>query len=412
MINFLKSLWQKFKATKIYIKLLICTLIALYIGIICICTIKVDVSATRPGLVTNVNTVVNVESDYEKGYIFTVSVYSPYRMSLLEYWFTKMDKNSAVTLGKSSTLDAFTTTEERTANAAMKKQSLQDALILAYDTAKDEGYNVNLDYSYIGEYLFHIPQNLLKTSPSDVMNDDIITKIGNLELQSSEDYYIALEEICEKIIINGKTLTERYKDYEYSFTKNPNDKETIKTNISAMLAAIETSDANQAVFTVKRRDTTITITPSLKMIAYLYTKIIKSEMYYWHEMTNSFSYFEIDYENATPKCNIGTVDSIGPSGGLMQTLAIYNAITPDDITKGLIIMGTGGIASDGTATKIGGEEQKVVTANINGADIFFVPNVNYEDAKKQYDLIKKPTLVLVGVDNFYEAMQYLKNYGG
>ena len=44
----------------------------------------------------------------------------------------------------------------------------------------------------------------------------------------------------------------------------------------------------------------------------------------------------------------------GPSAGLMMTLSIMNALTPEDITKGKSIAGTGEISLDGSVGSIGG----------------------------------------------------------
>lgn len=99
----------------------------------------------------------------------------------------------------------------------------------------------------------------------------------------------------------------------------------------------------------------------------------------------------------------------GPSGGLMETLYIYNSLTKKDITKGLTIVGTGTIESDGRVGTIGGVEFKLKGAVNKGADIFFVPNgENYEEAIN----IKNEFLYdikIVGVDNFDDVLDYLNN---
>lgn len=99
----------------------------------------------------------------------------------------------------------------------------------------------------------------------------------------------------------------------------------------------------------------------------------------------------------------------GPSGGLMETLYIYNSLTKKDITKGLTIVGTGTIELDGSVGTIGGVEFKLKGAVDKGADIFFVPNgENYEDAIN----IKNEFLYdikIVGVDNFDDVLDYLNN---
>lgn len=97
----------------------------------------------------------------------------------------------------------------------------------------------------------------------------------------------------------------------------------------------------------------------------------------------------------------------GSSGGFMTALAIYNAITKDDITKGRVIAGTGTIDNEGNVGEIGGVTYKLAGAYKNGADIMLVPKDNYEEAlkyKKKHNL----DIELVSIDNFKEAINYLK----
>jgi PDZ domain-containing protein len=70
----------------------------------------------------------------------------------------------------------------------------------------------------------------------------------------------------------------------------------------------------------------------------------------------------------------------GPSAGLMFSLAIYDTLTPDSLTGGHDIAGTGTIASDGTVGPIGGIEQKIAGARRDGAELFLVPRDNCADA--------------------------------
>ncbi len=99
----------------------------------------------------------------------------------------------------------------------------------------------------------------------------------------------------------------------------------------------------------------------------------------------------------------------GSSGGLMMSLAIYNALTEEDITKGLNIVGTGSITSDGVVEEIGGVKYKILAAEKKKADIFFCPEENYEEAlkvKKKRNLKVK----LVKVHTLKDAINYLENY--
>ena len=110
-----------------------------------------------------------------------------------------------------------------------------------------------------------------------------------------------------------------------------------------------------------------------------------------------------------PKIEIKSKKSeAGSSGGLMLTLAIYDGLTDDSISKGKKIVGTGTIEVDGTVGEIGGIKYKLLGAQKGKADIFFVPEENYEEAKEIYDKYKL-SFDLVMVKTFDDAINYLNN---
>ena len=120
--------------------------------------------------------------------------------------------------------------------------------------------------------------------------------------------------------------------------------------------------------------------------------------------------FLTTYEYVTdPEIEVQTKSSeSGSSGGLMLTLAIYNALIPEDITKGRTVVGTGTISLDGTVGAIDGVKYKILGAVKNDADIFLCPMENYEEAikiKKDLDLDIK----IHGVASFDEALNFLNN---
>jgi Lon-like protease len=98
-----------------------------------------------------------------------------------------------------------------------------------------------------------------------------------------------------------------------------------------------------------------------------------------------------------------TGDIAGPSAGLMFSLALYDRLTPDDLTNGKNIAGTGTITCDGTVGPIGGVEQKVAGAERQGAEIFLAPAANADQARSAADDIK-----IVPVDTFDDALSYLE----
>ena len=116
-----------------------------------------------------------------------------------------------------------------------------------------------------------------------------------------------------------------------------------------------------------------------------------------------------EYETEIPVTVKMKDNESGSSGGLMMSLAIYNALSDVDITKGLNIVGTGAIASDGTVEEIGGVKYKVLAAEKKDADIFFCPEENYAEAievKKKRDL----KVDVVKAKTLKDAITYLKNY--
>ena len=100
----------------------------------------------------------------------------------------------------------------------------------------------------------------------------------------------------------------------------------------------------------------------------------------------------------------------GPSGGMMMALMAYNAVTKQDLTNGLKIVGTGTIDLDGNVGEIGGVKYKLMGAVKNKADVFFVPVENYDEAievknKKKYDI------EVVKVATLKYAINYLEKIG-
>ena len=98
----------------------------------------------------------------------------------------------------------------------------------------------------------------------------------------------------------------------------------------------------------------------------------------------------------------------GSSGGFMLSLAIYNRLVPEDITKGLKIVGTGTIDSNGNVGEIGGVKYKLKGAVSNKADVFFVPVANYAEAMTEknehnYDI------EIVKVNSLQDAVNYLES---
>ncbi|WP_138496653.1 PDZ domain-containing protein [Paenibacillus pinistramenti] len=115
---------------------------------------------------------------------------------------------------------------------------------------------------------------------------------------------------------------------------------------------------------------------------------------------------DIVSEEASKKVNFAEANFGGPSAGLMFTLEIYNQLTEGDLSKGHRIAGTGTIAADGSVGEIGGVQFKIVAANREKAEVFFVPEGNYADAVKKAQSIGT-SMKIVSVKTLDDALDYL-----
>lgn len=96
----------------------------------------------------------------------------------------------------------------------------------------------------------------------------------------------------------------------------------------------------------------------------------------------------------------------GSSAGLMTSLSIYNKLIPTDITKGLTISGTGTIDEKGKVGPIDGVKFKLKGAVKKHADVFLVPEKNYEEAIKEQKK-HKYKIKIIKVKTFNQALKEL-----
>jgi PDZ domain-containing protein len=99
----------------------------------------------------------------------------------------------------------------------------------------------------------------------------------------------------------------------------------------------------------------------------------------------------------------------GPSAGLMFSLGIVDKLTPQDITGGTTIAGTGTIDDEGNVGAIGGIAQKMRGAKRDGATVFLAPADNCQEAVQNavsgLEIVKVSTL-----DDALTALQKLRDH--
>ncbi|MFF3514259.1 PDZ domain-containing protein [Streptomyces sp. NPDC002573] len=103
--------------------------------------------------------------------------------------------------------------------------------------------------------------------------------------------------------------------------------------------------------------------------------------------------------------DIKLADVGGPSAGLMFALGIVDKLTPDDLTGGKFVAGTGTIDDDGNVGPIGGVEMKTVGAREKGAQYFLTPKDNCAAAAAD----TPEGLTLVRVNTIGDALNALKD---
>lgn len=101
-------------------------------------------------------------------------------------------------------------------------------------------------------------------------------------------------------------------------------------------------------------------------------------------------------------------NEMGPSGGLMTALKIYDMLTEEDITKGYKISGTGTISKEGMVGKIDGIKYKLAGAVKNKSQIFICPSENFEECKKEKENNKYEILLIEG-DTFDNVLNKLND---
>jgi Lon-like protease len=94
----------------------------------------------------------------------------------------------------------------------------------------------------------------------------------------------------------------------------------------------------------------------------------------------------------------------GPSAGLMWSLGLYDLLTPEDLTAGRTIAGTGVIEPDGRVFPIGGIADKVVAAQRAGASIFLAPRSNMADLQG----VDTGNMQVIPVRTFDDALAALR----
>jgi Lon-like protease len=110
------------------------------------------------------------------------------------------------------------------------------------------------------------------------------------------------------------------------------------------------------------------------------------------------------FDDLPVEVTIETENIGGPSAGLMFALSIIDRLTPEDLTAGQRIAGTGEISVDGEVLPIGGAAEKLIAARRQGATVFLLPSDNCRDVRGRVP----GGLRVVRVATLEDALRFLR----
>ena len=270
--------------------------------------------------------------------------------------------------------------------------------------------------AYVKQIYATIPTYLL----SFVMDKWDVVKVSDLQIDNEEDVKdidnrekLYLEEANNHAILNayklaGKTINMKESSYKVIYVNKDSDTNIIVGDKLVSVNGVKITNNLEYKKYLQTLDVgtklEIKVERNKKEIdCYAILKEIDGEKIIGLYLVNIYDY-ELD-----PPINLKFKwNESGSSGGFMLSLAIYDRLVDDDLTKGRKIVGTGTIDANGNVGEIGGVKYKVLGASKEKADIFFCPKENYEEAintKNKYNL----KLKIVKVETLEEAINYLKN---
>ena len=341
--------------------------LVLDILVITLALIPSNKDITTPGGLNEVKTLINVDTNTNlTGSFNTIYVYSIERGSVLQTIVASFADYNDIT--DSSVSFHLTDEESLKAGQVQKNQSIEASLICAYRNAKNDNITINYDLSGFIVRNYQINHKIFKIG-------DIITSITDTDGSISN-----LEE---------HKLNDSNSDNIYDFTNEPNELYSILT---------------YPYYYITEGDIVTFLRDGVEVPVEI------NEEYDFDLLQNYFFvYPKYEIKTASPSFTLYPSKTLGPSGGLMQTLSIYCQITGNDLTKGLKIVGTGTIDVNGNVGEIGGIEQKIATAAFNDADIFLCPSDNW-NTKYENGMITKSgkMMKIYKVNTFSEAISYLE----
>ncbi len=320
------------------------SLLAAGFVLILLASVKVPYLATSPGPVLEVQGIVEVEdvpSFSGKGELFLLTISRGSDPLTIFEWFEAWRDPSVDLVKRELVVPEGTTSDERRRrNLEVMHSSQQLAIAVALDRL---GYDISVVGN--GAYISEVTGG----GPADgiVLPDDIIVGFDGAPVEFVQDLIDAVRaaEIGGTVMVTVDRADE-LKDLVLTLGESPTE-------------------------------------PGVPLIGVM--------------LTDAGARFEFPIDVTIDAGSVG-----GPSAGMMLSLAVYNRLTEDDITRGHRVAGTGSLTAEGGVQRIGGIRQKVIGAIGIGAEYILVPEGDFVAAEEEAG----DDIDVIAVGTFDDALSF------
>ena len=346
-----------------------------YVLIILSLTIKVNFSADMPGGLSNLNKEIEIENGKKlNGSISSIYVNDQTKISIFNFLIDYFSPYSTLYMLTEQEVKEYDAKSEYIIGTIDKNSSYNNSVIAAYSKLLEDGEDIEFNYEIIP--LVYGISSLVKERNNSFnyysLYNKKIVKVGNTDIVVDKTSETPVTTQIQTLINEGASECACGEAIDW---------------------VLENDNGIEETYSIEKVDTGEVDSNGDKICKFGIT------YYMFYTVTK-----------ANPSYKINEVNTIGPSGGLMQALYIYASLSSKDITKGLKIAGTGTIDYEGNAGAIGGVKQKVISAALAKADVFFVPNTSYGNYEVALQVKEKLGLKIeiVPVKSLNDVLEYLE----